>query len=96
MIEGSATYKTDWRLVAQVSSGYHLIMNDDDTDDSVPVQRSAVADDIANLQKTVQRLAAEREVLPQPLFWSLFHSRLESIRKQKEVDRTLRACLLGE
>jgi hypothetical protein len=71
-------------------------MNDDEIEDPVPLQRSAVADDIANLQKTVQRLSTEREVLPQPLFWSLFHARLESIRKQKEVDRTLRACLLGE
>ena len=70
-------------------------MHDED-DKPTPVERSAVAKDIENLQKTVLRLADEREVLPQPLFWSLFHSRLQGIRKHKEIERTLRECLDGE
>jgi hypothetical protein len=70
----------------------------DDDDDNTPsqVERSAVAVDIEKLQKTVLRLANEREVLPQPLFWSLFHTRLENIRKQKHIERTLKECLDGE
>jgi hypothetical protein len=71
-------------------------MNDDEADDIAPAPRSVIAEDIADLQKTVRRLAEQREVLPQPLFWSLFQARLEGIRKQKEIDRTLRACLIGE
>lgn len=70
-------------------------MNEED-DTPTPVERSAVAKDIESLQKTVLRLAEEREVLPQPLFWSLFHTRLESIRKHKNIERTLRECLDGE
>lgn len=69
---------------------------DDDNDTPSPLERSAVAVDIEKLQKTVLRLANEREVLPQPLFWSLFHTRLQNIRKQKYIERTLKECLLGE
>lgn len=68
---------------------------DDDFDDTPGREPSAVARDIENLQTTVKRLASEREVLPQPLFWSLFHTRLASIKKQKEISRVVRE-VLGE
>ena len=55
----------------------------------VPTEPSAVAADIDNLQATVKRLVREREVLPQPMFWSLFHTRLKSIRRQKELSRVV-------
>ena len=67
----------------------------DDDDDTQPKERSAVAANIESLQATVKRLAEERDVLPQPLFWSLFHSRLASIKKQKEVSRVV-SEVLGE
>lgn len=66
---------------------------DDEFDESPARERSAVAVDIEKLQSTVKRLASERETLPQPLFWSLFHSRLEAIRKQKEISRVVRETL---
>jgi hypothetical protein len=64
-------------------------------DDEIPVQRSAVADEITDLRRKIQKIAEERERLPQPLFWSLFHTRLAAIKKHKEIDRALSA-LLGE
>jgi len=70
-------------------------MNDDASDENEPRERSAVAENIESLQATVRRLAEEREVLPQPLFWSLFHSRLSAIKKQKEISRVV-AEALGE
>jgi hypothetical protein len=68
-------------------------MLEDDDDDREPRERSAVAANIDNLKATVKRLAAEREVLPQPLFWSLFHSRLAAIKKAKEVERVVGEAL---
>jgi hypothetical protein len=71
-------------------------MNDQNADDDVdrePKERSAVAANIESLQATVKRLAEERDVLPQPLFWSLFHSRLASIKKQKELSRVVSEAL---
>lgn len=68
---------------------------DDDFDDTPGKAPSAVARDIENLQATVKRLSSQREVLPQPLFWSLFHTRLASIKKQKEISRVV-SEVLGE
>lgn len=54
-----------------------------------PTERSAIASEIEDLRSTITRLANERERLPQPLFWSLFHTRLSKIRKTKELNRLL-------
>ena len=70
-------------------------MKDDDSEVPTPVERSATARDVSKLQETIRRLIDEREVLPQPLFWSLFNSRLSDIKKQKEVSRLLRQTLDG-
>jgi TATA-binding protein-associated factor Taf7 len=56
-------------------------------------EKSTVAREIENLQSTVLRYARERERLPQPLFWSLFNSRLRDIKKTKELERLLRETL---
>lgn len=66
---------------------------DDDSDDIRPRERSAISANIDNLKATVKRLSEEREVLPQPLFWSLFHSRLAAIKKQKEIERVVSEAL---
>ncbi|MEY4668539.1 MAG: hypothetical protein RL518_1238 [Pseudomonadota bacterium] len=68
-------------------------MDDDTSDELTPKERSVVASNIESLQATVKRLAAEREVLPQPLFWSLFHTRLSAIKKQKEISRVVSEAL---
>ncbi len=56
-------------------------------------EKSTVAREIEDLQQTILRLAKDRERLPQPLFWSLFNSRLRDIKKNKELARLLRETL---
>lgn len=68
-------------------------MDDDDSDTCIIKERSALAANIDSLQATVKRLTEERDVLPQPLFWSLFHSRLSAIKKQKEISRVVSEAL---
>lgn len=65
-------------------------LEDDDTQAS---ERSVIAKEVSSLQDTVLRLARDRERLPQPLFWSLFNSRLKDIKRQKEEARALKAAL---
>ena len=84
-----------FRIDGRGDSPYHHRMKDDDSDPPAPVERSATAREVSKLQDTVRRLVEEREVLPQPLFWSLFNSRLSDIKKQKEVSRLLRGALDG-
>lgn len=62
-------------------------------DDNQPAERSVIAKEVSSLQETILRLARDRERLPQPLFWSLFNSRLEDIKRQKEEARALKAAL---
>jgi len=57
------------------------------------VEKSAVAREVESLRETVLRFARERERLPQPLFWSLFNSRIKEIKKNKESDRLIREAL---
>lgn len=67
---------------------------DSDEAETAPVsERSAVAREVEDLQKTVLRLARDRERLPQPLFWSLFNSRLRDIKKHKDLARLLKETL---
>jgi len=60
----------------------------DDLDENT-ADRSRVADEIDDLKTTILRLAKDRERLPQPLFWSLFNSRLKDIKRSKELARML-------
>ncbi len=68
---------------------------DEESTSLVHDERSAIAQEIQDLRETVSRLTHERERLPQPLFWSLFHNRLNKIRKTKELTRTLSQLLDG-
>jgi len=62
-------------------------------EDDQPTERSVIAKEVSSLQETVLRLARDRERLPQPLFWSLFNSRLKDIKRNKEEARALKAAL---
>ena len=62
-------------------------------DDNQPSERSVIAKEVSSLQDTVLRLARDRDRLPQPLFWSLFNSRLKDIKRHKEEARALKAAL---
>jgi TATA-binding protein-associated factor Taf7 len=67
--------------------------SDDDETCCEPVERSYLAQEISNLKSTVLKAASERERLPQPLFWSLFNSRLKEIRKAKQLERIVAETL---
>ena len=71
----------------------HDIHIDDDDDTPAVTERSAIAKEIESLQSTILRFANERERLPQPLFWSLFNSRIKEIKERKEVDRLCKEAL---
>jgi len=55
----------------------------------VRVEKTQTAKEIAALHEKLMRLARDRERLPQPLFWSLFNSRIQEIKKNKELQRLL-------
>lgn len=69
--------------------------SEDETSADGEVQRSALAEELQDLKSTILRVASERERLPQPLFWSLFRSRIDAIRKAKEVERVIAEELGG-
>lgn len=52
-------------------------------------QPSYAAREIQRLKTATIEAAEKRERLPQPLFWSLFHSALNNVREQKERERAL-------
>ena len=70
-------------------------MTRDEDEKDLKVERSALAEDINDLRSTILRLARDRERLPQPLLWSLFTSRLKSIKREKELSRLLQETLGG-
>ncbi len=51
--------------------------------------KSGVSKEIERLLSTSAALSRTRERLPQPLFWSLFHSQIRDIKKKKRLDRLL-------
>jgi hypothetical protein len=70
----------------------------DDTHDEsaeVEIERSRIAEEIDDLRTTILRLAKDRDRLPQPLFWSLFNSRLKDIKRNKELSRLLNEVFNG-
>lgn len=62
----------------------------DEDQPDCPQEKSVIAREIEHLQSTVLRFAKDRERLPQPLFWSLFNSRIKDIKREKELARLLR------
>jgi hypothetical protein len=69
----------------------------DSTDEGieVEVERSRLAEEIDDLRTTILRLAKDRDRLPQPLFWSLFNSRLKEIKRNKELSRLVSEVFNG-
>jgi hypothetical protein len=68
---------------------------DDEFDQPEPRRPSVLAKEIEALRSKVKDLSESRDRLPQPLFWSLFNSRIQDIKRQKEAERTVKA-VLGE
>ena len=76
-------------------SGVYSVEADEEADPAAAPGPSEIARDLSNLKDTILRVASERERLPQPLFWSLFRSRLQGIKQAKEVERVLQEVLGG-
>ena len=70
-----------------------MVSQEPEDDEIQPLERTAIAREVSSLQDTVLRLARDRERLPQPLFWSLFNSRLKDIKRHKEEQRAIKAAL---
>ena len=69
---------------------------DEDSETPKAVTPSELAQEIKELQQSVSSAMQKRERLPQPLFWSLFNSRIKDMRKRREALRTLNSLLGGE
>ena len=65
-------------------------MSDDDS-----YQPSETAIEIAKLKAAAMKAIAERGRLPQPLFWSLFNSKVQELKKGKAARRLLNELLAG-
>jgi hypothetical protein len=63
-----------------------MLISMDDEPGRVP---SPIAQQIQRLKEKTIQATRERERLPQPLFWSLFRTQLESIREEKRVTRAV-------
>ncbi len=50
---------------------------------------SYTAREIQRLKTATIEAADKRERLPQPLFWSLFHSALQNVRETKNKERAI-------
>lgn len=56
--------------------------------------KSEIAKEICKLQKAVRSSIDKRERLPQPMFWSLLFSRLQDIKRQQKLKRSIEEILL--
>ena len=67
-----------------------------DSSDSEDLQKgevSALAQDLRNLHSSALKAVTKREVLPQPLFWSLFLGQINEIRRRKAQEKLLSSLL---
>ena len=58
-------------------------------------ERTYVADRLDRLKRATLNVVNRRERLPQPLFWSLFHTEVDEIRKKRKQERVARCAFLG-
>lgn len=57
--------------------------------------RTKLARKVGRLKESSFRLASQREKLPVPLFWSVFHLEIDSIKKEKHRSRMIRKIVDG-
>ena len=54
---------------------------------------SQFAKDIRNLKAAVEKSLSTRERLPQPMFWSLFNLRIQELKRQRQLKRSIEELL---
>lgn len=69
---------------------------DDDDEPVSPHGPSDIAREIQQLKDATINAASKRGRLPQPLFWSLFHSRIAELKREKAARRVFDELLGGE
>lgn len=57
--------------------------------------RSFIAERLDRLKRATLDVVNRRERLPQPLFWSLFHTEVDEIREKRRKERIARCAFLG-
>ena len=65
--------------------------NEGETDETTA--KSEIAEELSSLKNSVTKAINERSRLPQPLFWSLFNSKIKELRERKERSRRLEELL---
>lgn len=66
---------------------------EDEISDSETPTTSEMALELKDIQRATVDAASRRERLPQPLFWSLFHSRIKELKDKKRKQRILEEFL---
>ena len=61
-----------------------------------PRERSELAERVGRLRASAIEACRTRERLPQPLFWSLFHTEAACIREARGRARVVRMLLIGD
>ncbi len=54
---------------------------------------TSLSQDLQRLKSSTLRVVDSRERLPQPLFWSLFHSQMAALKKRKKKNREVQSAL---
>lgn len=61
----------------------------DEESDGTNSEKSALASEISRLKAVTFEAVAKRERVPQPMFWSLFHSKIKDLQAKKRARRLL-------
>lgn len=56
-------------------------------------RKTPIALELEQVRQATLQAAAKRNVLPQPLFWSLFHSRIKELKKEKSSERAIKQAI---
>ncbi len=68
-------------------------MADEEETGPVPKGPTEIAVEIKRLRDATLDAARKREFLPQPLFWSLFHTELKRLKSEREQIRAIEEAL---
>ena len=73
------------------ASGHAKAINDGSGDDDESAElvptKSKLSEELDRLKRASIDALSSRERIPQPLFWSLFHSELAGLKKRKHLER---------
>jgi len=69
--------------------------DDADVPEEGTFKRSALAEELQAFKQSIFETVEKRDRLPQPMFWAVFGSRLEEVKKAKALKRALDEKLGG-